>query len=77
MVNKYNWHKAWQKLPNGRLWHESGLQVEYNDNLGWVSCNDTIDAFQQFEMARGVPLHDIQNRLTRLLKEASLWRSNL
>jgi hypothetical protein len=53
--------------------HESGLAVEYNDVLGWSSTDDTAEAWSAWEMARGVPLHDLQARLKRLLKEAAEW----
>ena len=38
------------------------------------SCDDTLEAWGAFELARGVPLHDQLARLQRLLKEASQWQ---
>lgn len=74
MTNKhFGWHKAWQRTESGRLWHESGLQLEFDEVLGWHTCDETLDAFQAFEQARGVPLHDIQSRLMRLVREACEW----
>lgn len=68
----YNWHKSWRR--NGaRLVHDSGLAVEYDDELGWTSVDDTTEAWSAFELARGVPLHQQAARLQRLLKEASEW----
>lgn len=74
MTNKhFNWHKAWHRSSDGRLCHESGLQFEYDEVLGWHTCTDTLNVFQDFEIKRGVPLHDIQARLMRLTREACEW----
>ena len=68
------WHKNWQTLPNARRRHISGLEFEYDDDLGWATCDDTLEEFQAYEAARGVPLHDIQNRMIRLARECAEWR---
>ena len=49
----YNWHVAWRR-DGGRLVHDSGLAVEYDDELGWVTCDDTCEGWSAFETARGV-----------------------
>jgi len=67
------WHKAWRR-QGARLVHDSGLAVEYDDVLGWATCEDTTEAWSAFESARGVPLHDQQQRLGRLLREAAQWK---
>lgn len=72
-MNKRNWHLEWQTVGDRRV-HSSGLAFEYDEDLGWSTCDDTIDAFTAHERARGVPLHDIQSRLIRLAKECSMWR---
>ena len=72
-MNKRNWHLEWQTVGDRRK-HSSGLEFEYDEVLGWSTCDDTINAFVAHESARGVPLHDIQNRLIRLAKECSTWR---
>lgn len=71
----HNWHKAWRK-DGARLVHDSGLAVEYDEELGWCSTDDTSEAWSAFELARGVPLHDLQARMQRLLREASEWRAD-
>lgn len=68
----HNWHKAWHR-QGARLVHDSGLAVEYDGVLGWTTTDDTMEAWSAFELARGVPLHDQQARLNRLLKEAGQW----
>ena len=72
-MNKRNWHLEWQTVGDRRI-HSSGLEFEYDEVLGWSTCDDTIALFEKTEKDRGVPLHDIQNRLKRLLKECSMWR---
>lgn len=69
----YNWHKRWHMVGARRV-HESGLAFEYDEELGWCTCDDTIEAWQAFEIARGVPLHDIMSRMMRLAREASEWQ---
>ena len=66
----YNWHKAW-RWQDQRLVHDSGLAFEADPDLGICTCDDTLDAWQAFEAARGVPLHDLQQRLMRLAREAA------
>ena len=70
----FNWHKAWCRLQSGRLRHVSGVEFEFDDVLGWNTCDDTLAEFYKFEIARGVPLHDLVARLQRLAREASEWR---
>lgn len=72
MTTKQYWHKAWRR-DGTRLLHDSGLAVEYNEDLGWCTTDETTEAWSAFELARGVPLHDHAARLQRLLKEAALW----
>lgn len=76
MTNKYQWHKEWQRLDNGRLRHSSGIEFEHDDILGWETCNETMEQFQSTELARGVPIHDLINRVTRLAKEAAMWAAD-
>ncbi|MDY7537694.1 hypothetical protein QN372_00895 [Undibacterium sp. RTI2.1] len=73
MTNKhYNWHHAWHQIGNRRV-HDSGLAFEFDDDLGWVTCDDTFEAWQAFEFARGVPQHDLLARSMRLAREAAEW----
>lgn len=69
----YNWHKAW-RLSHGRLVHDSGaaffVQDAGNGVIDVEAAPETIGAFQEFELARGVPLHDLHQRLLRLAREA-------
>jgi hypothetical protein len=71
----FGWHKAWRR-DGPRLVHDSGLAVEYDDVLGWCSTDDTQEAWSAFELARGVPLHQQQARLDRLLREAREWHQH-
>ena len=72
MTNKnFNWHKKWKRLENGRLQHLSGIEFVYDAALGWSPCVDTIKEFEAYELARGVPIHQIAERVMRLVKEAS------
>lgn len=67
-----DWHKAWRR-DGVRLVHDSGLAVECDELLGWSTTEDTTEAWSAWEMARGVPLHDLQARMQRLIKEAIEW----
>lgn len=69
-----NWHKAWHR-EGARLLHDSGLAVEYDEMLGWCTTEETTEAWAAFELARGVPLHDLTARLSRLIKEAEEWNA--
>lgn len=73
----YAWHKAWQRTEAGHLLHSSGLLVRVQPAEGGaldlVTDDDSLLAYQRSETARGVPLHDLQARLLRLLKEAARW----
>lgn len=71
---RYGWHKAWQRLHDGRLRHVSGVEftVEPGDGLTDIRVTpESLDAFQAYEAARGVPVHDMTQRLLRLAREAS------
>lgn len=69
----YKWHRAW-RWSAGRLVHDSGAAFFVRDAGGGAldvdAAPETIGAFQEFELARGVPLHDLQQRLLRLAREA-------
>lgn len=72
----YRWHRAWRRDADCpvRLLHDSGLVVEYDHELGcWAATEDSCEAWAAWECARGVPLHDLTARLTRLCKEAALF----
>lgn len=69
---RYNWHKAWHR-QGARIVHESGLAFEMDAVLGVMTCDDTLEAWQAFEAARGVPVHDLIERIKRLAKEAAEW----
>jgi hypothetical protein len=56
-----------------RLLHDSGLVVEFDDELGWSATDDTAEAWAAFEHARGVPLHDLAQLMQRLCSEAAEW----
>ena len=61
-----NWHRAWSRLPNGRLRHISGAEFVVTRGAGFTDIDaapETLAEFQTFEMARGVPVHDLAQRL--------------
>lgn len=70
------WHRAWRRDADcpARLLHDSGLVAEYDRELGrWTATEESCAAWAAWERARGVPLHDLTARLTRLCKEAALF----
>ena len=72
----HNWHRAWSRLPNGRLRHISGAEFVLARGDGFTDINaapETLGEFQSFELARGVPVHDLAQRLIRLAREAGEW----
>lgn len=71
-----NWHRAWSRLPSGRLRHISGLEFEVTVGDGYTDVvlePSTMAEFQRHECARGVPVHDLVRRLQRLCYEANDW----
>ena len=73
---RYAWHKAWQRLPNGRLRHASGAEFVLVRGDGFTDVKaapETLAEFQSHELARGVPVHDLAQRLIRLAREAWQW----
>jgi len=78
MTGKHrNWHKAWRREGLDLLVHESGLRVQLTElddgSLDAVTEDASAEVWVAFEQARGVPLHDLQARLLRLVKEAAQW----
>ena len=72
----HNWHRAWSRLPNGRLRHISGAEFVVERGEGFTDIKaapETLGEFQNYELARGVPLHDLVQRLQRLAREAGEW----
>lgn len=67
----YNCHNAWRRDGAGLLVHESGLRVRLEElddgSLDAVTDDASTEAWSAFELARGVPLHDLQARLLRLV----------
>lgn len=71
-----NWHRAWARVPSGRLRHISGAEFVVVRGPGFTDINaapETLGEFQAFELARGVPVHDLAQRLMRLAREAGEW----
>ena len=71
-----NWYRAWSRLPNGRLRHISGAEFEVVRGDSYTDINaapETLIEFQDYELARGVPVHDLAQRLMRLAREAGEW----
>ena len=77
MTGKHrNWHRAWYRLPNGRLRHISGAEFILLPGDGFTDVRaapETLGEYQDYELARGVPLHDLAKRLMRLAREANEW----
>ena len=72
----HNWLRAWSRLPNGRLRHISGAEFVVVSGNGFKDINaapETLAEYQAYELARGVPLHDLAQRLMRLAREAGEW----
>lgn len=80
MTGKHkNWHRAWSRLPNGRLRHISGAEFVLIPSDGFTDAKaapETLGEYQDFELARGVPLHDMARRLIRLAREANEWNES-
>ncbi len=77
MTNKhFNWHKAWSFDSDGHLIHTTGLKVLVVAGEGFTDL-ETDDAsvviFRASESARGVPVHQHNERLQRLIKEAQAF----
>lgn len=71
----YNWHKAWRR-EGDRLVHLSGAQFVIERGDGFTDVNaapETLGEFERYELARGVPAHDLAQRLIRLAREAHKW----
>ena len=74
----HNWHRAWSRLPNGRLRHISGAEFTLVPGEGFTDVRvapETLGEYQSFELARGVPVHDLVQRLQRLCREAHKWHT--
>ena len=69
----YNWHRHWRWGDAGRLLHDSGLVVEYDEALGWVATEESCEAWAAVEQARGVQFKQLAPRLMRLCHEAATW----
>ncbi len=72
----YQWHKGWSREAPAVLAHISGLKVNATRGDGFIDFvidKSTLNEYQAYELARGVPLHQIVERLQRLLKEAQEW----
>lgn len=72
----FNWHKSWSFDQDGNLIHTSGLKVLVVAGDGFTDL-ETDDAsvviFRASESARGVPAHQHNERLQRLIKEAQAF----
>lgn len=72
----YRWHLNWCRLSNGRLRHASGAEFTVERGEGYTDINaapETLGEFQAHELMRGVPAHDLAQRLIRLAREAGEW----
>jgi phage gp36-like protein len=63
---------AWRR-DGTRLAHDSGLAVEYDDDLGWVATEDTAETWAAFQQAFGTPLEALPRIMQRLCLEAAQW----
>lgn len=78
MTGKHrNWHQAWRRDGAGLL-HDSGLRLTItpaDDGALELETDDaSLATWMAHEQARGVPVHDLQARLQRLLREAAEWQ---
>ena len=73
----FNWHKSWSRDQDGHLVHSSGLRFIVTRVDGFVDL-ETDDAsmaiFQASETSRGVPVHQLVERVHRLTKEAQMFQ---
>ncbi len=75
----YQWHKAWSRDAQGHLVHTSGLRfiVTHGDGFADLETDDASMAiFQASETSRGVPVHQLVERVKRLMKEAETWHQH-
>ena len=73
----FNWHKAWARDAQGHLVHTSGLRfiVTHGDGFTDLETDDASMAiFQASETSRGVPMHQLVERVQRLTKEAQMFQ---
>lgn len=72
----FGWHAKWSRDASGHLQHVNGLRILMLPGDGFVDL-ETDDAslaiFNAHESSRGVPAHQIIERVQRLLKEAEQW----
>lgn len=73
----HNWHKAWRRQGQRHV-HISGVEFTVERGNGFTDINvapDSLEEFQNYELGRGVPIHDLAKRLMRLAKEAADWHA--
>lgn len=74
-----DWRQAWQRLPNGRIRHFSGLEFTVTRGAAYTDINaadDTLQVYQVFEAARGVPPGVMIEKILKLNKEAARWHQD-
>lgn len=78
MTNKnFGWHKAWSRDTDGNLVHTSGLRVLVLPGDGYTDLETdaaSLAIFQASETSRGVPAHQLVERVRRLIKEAQMYQ---
>lgn len=77
MTGKHHgWRRAWRR-DGAQLLHDSGLRLDVSrvgdGATDMVTDDASLAAWQAHEAQRGVPPHDLQARLQRLLREAAEW----
>lgn len=73
----YQWHKSWSRDQGGHLVHASGLRVivTHVDGITDLETDDaSLAIFQASETSRGVPTHQLFERIQRLVKEAQIFQ---
>lgn len=68
----FGWHHGWHRELPAVVMHISGLKINMMSEGEFVD-NPSIAKFMDYERARGVPDHQMLNRLTRLMREARQW----
>ena len=72
----FNWHKSWSRDQDGNLLHTSGLRFMVTHGNGFTDLetdNASMAIFQASETSRGVPMHQLVERVQRLTKEAQMY----
>ena len=75
----HQWHEGWCRATPDVLAHISGLRVNITRGEGFTDLvidKSTLNEYQAYELAHGVPMHELVERLKGVLVEAIKWHQN-